>query len=450
MIINKVQHQNQSISKIIDLILNLEREYDLLNWKINNIYVWQSARTSIYLLLLNMIIPSHASKKKMAFKTDLIRTICHRIFINSLLFNPFFDCTKTEVLIFESGRKYLVDGNYIDIYTKYLCDELRQENKTYTKYGTSYLYDYLTPRNLKVKHIDFIYIASKLLSKLINATLTAKDMKKIKTIENVINSSFNVWIDLATILVNEIKRFKSQYFFFNRLFRLKKAEIVYLVSSSEKAPLIKAAKDNNMVVNELQHGLITKDGVVDNFPHAMEDSLEYFPNNFFIWDDLDACTAKLPLSNKHIIPIKNKHLNYELKQHQNISRKANQILIISQPYVSKELVKFVVDNIGEMQNWHFIYKLHPADNHDLLKQELSILLEKYKNLNMVNNDKSMYALLAESRYVIGVFSTALFEASYFGCEVLLLNLPGVEHASILIKQNKAKLINTNERLLEYL
>lgn len=438
-----------SIKKIVDVILALEKKNNLLEWKINDVFVWQSARVNIYISLMDMIIPHNAYQKKKTFIRKL-KIYYQRIIINSLFYNPYLDFNKSEALVFDSGRKYLVDDIYIDIYTKYLCEEFEQEKISYKKYDTNYLVDDLAPRSLKVKHLDFIYIAAKLLSKFIKVTISENDVKKLKFIESEINSSLRERIDLKTIFINEIKRFKSQYPFYKLLWQLKKSKRIYLINSTDKAPLIKAAKDNNVIVNELQHGLIVKEGLIANFPDTIEDSLEYFPNKFLVWEDLNMCTSKLPLSNTNIVKIKNKHLQHMLKKNQNITRKDKQILIVSQPYSSEEIKKFVMNNIKEMQSWQFVYKLHPAEDHDFFADTAICQLSIYKNLTIVTNERSIYRLFSESKYVVGVFSTAVFEAPYFGCKILLLNLPGVEMAYSLIENNKAMLVNINDRLARLL
>lgn len=434
-----------SAKDVTDIILDLEKKQGLLEWKIDGVFVWQAARADIYTSILDLGISHKANSNRETFFKKL-KIYYKRFIINSLFYNPFLDFNKSNALVFESGRKYLVDDKYIDIYTRYLCEDLEQDSIPYSKYSTNYLFDSVEPRSFKVRHLDFIYIASRILSKLIKVTISEHDIEKLQFIEKEINTSLRVRIDLITIIINEIKRFKSQYPFYKILFRLKKASKIYLVNSSDKAPMIKAAKDENIIVNELQHGLISKEGLIANFPDTTEDSLEYFPQKFFVWEDLNMCTCKLPLSKANIVNVKNKHLQYMLKKNQNISRKDTQMLIISQPYLSIEIFKFIIANIEEMKSWQFIYKLHPAEDHNFISNISFYKYSLYDNLSIVSNNQSIYRLFSESKYVLGVFSTAVFEAHYFGCKTLLLNLPGVEMAYSLIKSGKAVIVNTNDRL----
>jgi hypothetical protein len=68
--------------------------------------------------------------------------------------------------------------------------------------------------------------------------------------------------------------------------------------------------------------------------------------------------------------------------------------------------------------------------------------------NLLKNSE-IYTLFSESTYVVGVFSTAVFEAVFFGCKIILLNVPGVEMAENLIQKDKAIIVNTDELLIDH-
>lgn len=438
-----------NIKNVVDTILAIEKKHNLLEWKIDNVFAWQSARVLIYISLLDLIIPTDKAVSRQTF-SHRICLYFKRLIINSIIYNPYFDFTKSEILVFDSGRKYLTDGVYIDIYTKYLCDELEQQKISYTRYNTNYQVDSLTPRCFRVKHLDFILIASQLLSKILNVRLSDQDKSRMKLVEDVINDSFNVKLNLASILKNEIFIFKSQYPFFKLLFKLKKPSNIYLINSCNKSPLIKAAKDSGIIVNELQHGLMVKEDLVTHFPDVPEDSLEYFPDKFFIWKDLYMYTSKLPLSGKYIINSPNKHLQHMVENNTNIKRNKLQILIVSQPFCSQEILKFVMKNIGDLPDYKFVYKLHPVENANFSIATFINQFSKYPNISFISNQESIYKLFSESEFVIGINSAATFEAAYFGCKIILLNLPGVEMATSLIKDGKAKLIDIDNKLSQEL
>ena len=128
-------NKERTISEIIklrDIFLDMEYKNKLLRWKIQNVFAWQSARIAIYNTLLNRIVPTNnysindRSKQK-------YRLILKRMFTNIILHNPYFSFAKSETLVFDNGRKYLVNGKYIDIYIEQICSELEEKNISFTR-----------------------------------------------------------------------------------------------------------------------------------------------------------------------------------------------------------------------------------------------------------------------------------------------------------------------------
>lgn len=436
---------NINIKQIADKIIELEKRHSLLEWKVDDVYVWQAARANIYITILNKLVHNNSGTSQSNY-TNRIKTLFRRLFINSVRYNPFFSLSKCEVIVFDSGRMYSTKNEFIDIYTYYLCQDLKKQNISYCLYNTSHKTDKLGSRNTKVKHLDFVYIVSEIAKFFINAYINSEDLNKVILIKEELEIEFGINLNLEDIFQKEVRSFKARYMIFKTLFRIKNAEKLYLVGSSDKASIIKAAKDCKMIVSELQHGLIVKDGLIAHYPYTPEDSLEYFPNKFYLWEGLNMCTAKLPLSSSNICTFANKHLNKMLQENINIKRNKNQILVVSQPYSSKELLSFILKNAQHMKEYSFVYKLHPVENTDQIISEF----EKYPvdNIKVINNNKSIYQLFSESAYTIGINSSALFEAAYFGSNVIIVDLPGIEMASSLIDNGRATIIQIEQRLID--
>ena len=68
-------------------------------------------------------------------------------------------------------------------------------------------------------------------------------------------------------------------------------------------------------------------------------------------------------------------------------------------------------------------------------------------LEIVDTDTpSLYTLLAQSCWQIGVYSTALFEGIALGCQLILVDLPGIEHMAPLLKTGRVQLVKTPEEI----
>jgi hypothetical protein len=439
---------NINIEFVTHTLLQIEEKYNLLYWKVNEVYIWQSLRASMYGKIVNFLLPNNTRGRKTSFN-EKNKTILRRIFINSLLKNPFVDFKKVDILVFDSGRKYFVNDKYIDIYTEYFINELNSNNIKYRRYNISHKTDKVGQKIKTDKHLDFIYLISRIISLFIILNISRRNLSKIILIENEIKNVFNYNFDFRSLIIKEIKRFKSQFLLYNWLIKLKSPKEIYLINSTDKAPLIMAAKRNHVIVNELQHGLIVKEGLIANFPNVKKNSLAYFPDKFYLWKDLNMCTSILPLKEENIIEFPNKHLENMKFCFRNTDKKKNQILVVSQPVHSESLLKYILSNVSKMMNYKIFYKIHPMENASYIESQ--VLKNNFsEKIRVVRNEESIYKLLAQSEIVLGIYSTSLFEASYFGCKILLLDMPGVEVAHSLIENGQARLIKREDNLLNLL
>lgn len=444
-----ITQQIQNRDKVVEAFLNIENKYNLLYLEVDGIYVWQAARTKIYLSITNMLF-SNNEINKTDYKQNRFRDLFRRIFINSTIYNPFSDFSKIKALVFDSGRKYKDGDSYIDIYTEYFCRDLTKNNTVYSIIETNYRADLKKGRSTSNKHIDFILILSRVIKSLINPIINTNDQKLIKKIENDFLELLNININLYSIFYNEIKTFKSEYPIYKFLFKIRKPEEIYITNSSEKSSLIRAAKDLNICVNELQHGFISNKDIISNFPNIENDSLSYFPDRFYKWSNLNACTSKLPISEKNIRYFENGHLKKWINKTASINKNNKLLLVISQPYNSEDIQEFIERNLESLSKYHIIYKIHPIESQTGIQTFKEKVSTRFNNISFILNEESIYILFKKSSYAIGIFSTALFEAPLFNCNVLLLDLPGVDMAFPLIENGNAKLINIKDKLIDVL
>jgi len=431
----------------VDKFLSIEQKYNLLSYKIGEVYFWQISRINIYLAIMSRIIENNSFETVSPLHK---KKIFHRIFINCLLFNPFFS-KDADILVFDSGRLYKEKDHYIDIYTHYLCDRLNNEKVKYIKYETNYNNDdKLKNRSLENKHTDFITLAAKILTIFKNYKPTREEKEFLLFIEKEINECFNIKIDILKIVVPDINVFKSQYPFYYQLFKKTKPKDIFMVNAGLKPYIVAAAKKQNIRVNELQHGLISNYDIINHFPNSKADSLAYYPTRFFKWNNVDMCHSVLPLSENNIVSFNNEHLKRCLENNSHVKKVKNTILIVSQPVGSLNIFSFIKRNLSSLKEYEIIYKIHPAENKTILKEFKNKIEKEYSNISFIDNECSIYSLMKKSEYILGVFSSALFEAQLFDCKIILLNIDGVEMSLPLLIKGNARLVNMNERLIKIL
>lgn len=431
-------------AQITSTFLEFENGNQLLDLKLKDVYIWEVCRTDIFFMLVDHFISGNVAIEKKS-KWVLIKNTLYRIFVNSLFFNPLYDRKEKKVLIFESGRKYGNQDSQIDIYTNYLDQQLKEKNISFTRYETNYNTDApFFKRNFEVKHLDYIQLLSKLRSEKMTP-FNLEEQNKITEIKQGIYDCFGIDLALETIFESNIAKFKKEFSLFKILFKNKKCKEIFVVNSCDKPALIAAAKEQNCIVNELQHGLNSDQDIVLNFPLTKVGSLHYFPDYFHQWNNVEMFFAKLPIAKENVKYFENENIAYWLEKTKSLKKIPNTILVISQPYGSTEIFQFMKNNSTEMPNYSFIYKVHPVENFEIFSDFLSNN-PTIKNIRFVQNEESLYELMKKSTLVLGIYSSALFEAVAFDCKVILLNLPGVEMSLSLLSNQRNKIINVGDKL----
>ncbi|MFW6008570.1 MAG: hypothetical protein ACOCP8_04815, partial [archaeon] len=128
-----------------------------------------------------------------------------------------------------------------------------------------------------------------------------------------------------------------------------------------------------------------------------------------------------------------------------IRKNDKQIVIISQGSIGDKLAKVIFHNWDILKDFEILYKLHPGE---FDKWKDYPYLKKLNNRNNIEiyKDADLYELLAESRYQIGVYSTAIYEGIAFKCKTLLANLPGIEYMEDLINTYNIQLFDEKNKI----
>jgi UDP-N-acetylglucosamine transferase subunit ALG13 len=199
--------------------------------------------------------------------------------------------------------------------------------------------------------------------------------------------------------------------------------------------LVAAAKANNIEVIEIQHGTISPYHLGYNFPNC-EHELDYFPDTFYSFGDYWSEIVDFPIDKKKVILYGFPYMKTRKAKYKNIKKKEKQILFISQGAIGKELARFAYDAAQILKDYSIVYKLHPGE-YDRWEKEYKelVLANKLDNFEIVDNNKiELYNYFAESEYLVGVFSTAIYEGLAFDCKTILVDLPGIEYMKYLIEK----------------
>lgn len=428
-------------SEIAEKLFEIEKELNLFGKRIEGVYFWKLIRLELYLLLLNRLnLISTLNNERITLFGKLVRVF--KVIKNTFYFSD--KNNKVDVIVFENPRKIKgADDKYYDPYTKYFIDSLKKTDAKYElidlgfnglhyekatkerKFGEHFYYDVLKRVVYKHKPID------------------EKSKDLILLIKNKFFKEFEIDINFFALINKHLKRFNIEYAKYFDLLRNKNVKKLYLVCSYGKEALIKVTYDLNIKVIELQHGTMNKYHMGYSFPNNSK--IPYFPNEMLLFGKFWYDSTPIPLKDSQISFIGYKDYNVNIEKFHK-GQKKKKITFISQWTLSEEIFSKAFQVAKDYPEYDIVFRLHPLE-----ASKKNIYLEKIKTLGYVNFKISDISLVSEelsdSEFVIGVYSTVMYEALAFNCKVILLNLYGVEYMDFLIKNKYVYKIDLNEKIV---
>ncbi len=228
-----------------------------------------------------------------------------------------------------------------------------------------------------------------------------------------------------------IERVKKELYFYHaeydsyesyitKTFKKLKPRIIFVHTSTYtgfKAMLLKTAKKFGITTAEFQHGVISKHHIAYNYGDEIfknEKYKKYLPDYILTFGDYWNANIKIP-SKK--ITIGNPHFYESIKTYQTLKEIPHSILIISQGTITDEFVQIAKYLSQNYPNYKIIFKLHPGE---VPFENRYKELYDYPNIEIAKSG-DIYQYFAESEYIIGCYSTAIFEALGFNKKLLILD-----------------------------
>jgi hypothetical protein len=416
----------KTIQGLCEFIWYLEEKYDLLELDVEGVKVWQYHRMKIYYLLAEKLDIFSQPHSELTAKGKLKSVF---IYIKNSFRDNLFTLKKVDIIIFSHPRVSSVDGKFIDIYTKYLIDELNINNKV-LEFEGPYLGVHKKQRERFAHYIDWIAILQRIYKIFIKTNIAHKECKTLTCVEGEIKATCNIEIDLEIFFKSTLKTYKALYTIYDKIFIKTKPHSFYTVVSYGQAPIIKAAKDNGVEVIELQHGIFSDYHLGYSFPHRPK-YLEYFPDKFYVWSGMWKKAITFPINEKKIIIDKFRYLESEKTKYANL-KKENQIIVLSQGAIGNNIAEAILNNFNKFKRYNIKYKLHPGEFDRWEGYPALQKLSKFSNVTILKDEVHLYKLFSTSQIQVGVFSTALYEGVEFGCKTVLLDLPGIEYMNNFI------------------
>ena len=420
----------KTIEELCEFIWYLEEKYDLLDFEIEGVKVWQSMRMNIYFQLAQETGLFSLPHTKFTRK-DIIRN-SSKILFNCVFYNPLL-LKKADILVISHPRTKLVDGEYIDIYTHYFINDLLQSGASLAVLELDYLGKHFSEPKSYKKYLDFKLVFEIVAKFFQRSNADSNEKMLANKVDDEIHQKYGIRINLLAQFMIHTRYFKNMYFLYSLILKKVKPNKVYLVVSYGKAALIQAAKDLNIRTIEFQHGTFSQYHLGYSYPKRSL-PLAYFPDELYVWSDFWKKLIKFPIADENVKIFGFKYLELKKTMYSHINKQKDRVIFLSQGALGDSMAKLLLDNFDKFKHMDIKYKLHPGE-YERWSSYLNLSkLSNYPNVEILTNC-DLYSEFAKAEYQVGVFSTAIWEGVEFGCKTILFDLPGIENMKKFIELN---------------
>ena len=311
--------------------------------------------------------------------------------------------------VFAFMRKDLFNGVYIDRFTDPLIDYSNIKN-SYIIFERSFNGEHFTPRYHSDKIIfdDVLWKMAKTRAFFFGPIFK---LRYKRALDNIVKK-----LDICFPDIYHTKSYTSYFIHFNyvytklyyKIFKKLKSKRLIAPSRSDFLQLIPAAKLNNMEVIELQHGITYGESMTYS---GFRDKL-FTPDLFLSFGKL--CPSDVYGIDENRIREIGWAFSY-LFDDQSIKKYGkNEVLVISEPTVSFQIISSIIELALKNPFVTFYFRPHPNET---LTREQKNMLDGMPNIVFDDNRSSALTTIMKFQNVIGVNSTALYEALSFGKKV---------------------------------
>ncbi|CAA6826937.1 MAG: Unknown protein [uncultured Sulfurovum sp.] len=420
-----------TIEDINECIFETEEKFGLMDVTINGIKVWQALRMHYY-IKISVALGVYTEPHSQDFSRKTRWKNVGSSLKSALFQNPFFSKKNIDILVLDHPRKVKVGDEYIDIYTKYFIDDLVSENKNFEVLEMPFQHKHLTQDASYRKHSDVLALLSSLIRPFIAVKVDKQTEKKLVDASVYLNQRLGTKVDFLTECSRFAKVFASRKIWIDRLLIQKRPKTMYVVTGFAYAVWIQAAKEQGIETIELQHGTMSRYYIGYSFPNSPKGSVDVFADKLYVWNDYWKNMAPYPLTDENIVIQKFQHFEQEKEKFSHIKKDPKKIVVISQGTVTQSLAKLLLENSDVLKEYTILYKLHPGEFDRWEDYEELVKFVKQKNVTIIKDEYPLYELLASSKYLIGIYSTAVYEGLEFGCKVMVADVAGIEHVKPMI------------------
>ena len=155
-----MSNKPNSIKDLCEFIWHLEDKYNLLDFEVDNVKVWQYLRMEVYYLMakeLGILEQRNKSQQSISVLMKNSLSLLKNVFVA----NPFLRLNKQkDVLVFTHNRSKKIEDKLEDIYSYSLIKELQLSDQNYLCLEKPFQGKHIRKKNSNTRYLDFILSAS--------------------------------------------------------------------------------------------------------------------------------------------------------------------------------------------------------------------------------------------------------------------------------------------------
>lgn len=225
-----------------------------------------------------------------------------------------------------------------------------------------------------------------------------------------------------------------------------KGLIVTSPYSPDLEAIIVEAKRHGIKTIELQHGI---DPTHIAYNYLYKGRVDVFSDYIFVYGKYDKEVPRYPIEEDHVIAVGYPDLERKAEYYRKRKKGESKVLLfISSDRTATILPDYAVSLRGreELKEYRMIYKLHP--------DECSAWKTIYpqlptSGLEIIDDNKhDIYYYLGHADYVIGISSSALYQATAFDAEIFIVQGGHYQVSEILYENGYAQLVTSVDMIVD--
>lgn len=225
-------------------------------------------------------------------------------------------------------------------------------------------------------------------------------------------------VDVRVKLKTYAQSLFIQKIFYRYFIKITKPKLLVINCASygaSNAVLVSVAKSLGVIVAEIQHGVIDEKHYAYNYSDEMVNLnayADYLPDYLLTYGKYWRNKANTP---SQIYDVGNPHIqNFKLEN--NDQADDTSILVISQWTITEEMIEFTLALRRLSSEYKITFRPHPIEK--LSSEQIN----EFSRLDIIISDvkNDIYSEFVKNKYVIGCYSTSLYEAIAFRRDLFIL------------------------------